>query len=81
MKRKEVLRARNSSSGRHGKSANLPFDLISGSDAVVARFNHRLTQPSREPRVEHSPYTCACGLLGNPDRQTPIKGAKAVLDV
>ena len=72
MKRKEVLKARNSSSGRHGKSANLPFDLISGSDAVVARSNHRLTQPSREPKVEHSPYTCACGTsLGRPDRQTP----------
>ena len=79
MKRKEVLKARNSSSGRHGKSANLPFDLISGSDAVVARFNHRLTQPSREPRVEHSPYTCACGLLGK--ARPPDTKSKAVLDV
>ena len=59
-----MLKARNSSGRRHGKSANLPFDLISGSDAVVARSNHRLTQPSREPKVVYSLDTCACGLLG-----------------
>ena len=79
MERKECSRQETAAAGDTEKSANLPFDLISGSDAVVARSNHRLTQPSREPKVQQSPYTCACGLLGK--ARPPDTKSKAVLDV